>query len=176
MIFAVRRNEDRFRTIIAIAAAFVVFSVLAFFVGGGTAGTTLLIVSGVLLVFVSVEQGKVGWQYRVDETALVVRRTVRTYRIPGEQIESVRKAGWPEIWKFVQRYREGAAPGGNRQVAIGRLIGFSAVSIPVRGRQPTGRDQFVLVKRAGDRVYVLSPAEPDQFVKACQQLMSRTRE
>jgi len=176
--FDVQRNPNRLRTIAILAGAFIVFSVLAFVIGGTGAGTTLLVVSGVMLVVFSVDQGKIGWHYRIEDTELVVRRTFREYHIPGATIQSVSKTGWHGVWERVVKYRRGEIPGGAgyRQVALGRLIGFSAIPIPVRGRKPSGPETFVVLRRSQEREYVLSPSDPEGFAKECQRLMSRCKD
>ncbi|MDA3947868.1 MAG: hypothetical protein PF508_01475 [Spirochaeta sp.] len=173
MRFEVRRNANRVQTILVVAAAFAVFSVLAFVLGGQTTGTTLLVASGVILVFFSLEQGKAGWYYEIGDSALTVRRTFKKYTIPAATLEKARTIGWSGIRERVERYRTGSVAGGNRQVALGRLIGFSAVSIPVKGPQPKGRDTFVLLHRTDGREHILSPADPNAFLKECQRLIAR---
>ncbi|MFP4152209.1 MAG: hypothetical protein ACLFSV_05145 [Alkalispirochaeta sp.] len=177
MRFDVQRNPNRLRTIAILAGAFIVFSIMGFVIGGTGAGTMLLVVSGVMLVFFTVDQGKIGWHYRIEETELIVRRTFKEYRIPGSTIQSVSKTGWHGIWERVVKYRRGEIPGGAgyRQVALGRLIGFSAIPIPVRSdRRPAGPESFVVLRRSQGREYVLSPSDPEKFVKECQRLMSRS--
>ena len=173
MRFEVRRNGNRVQTILIVAAAFAVFLVLAFVIGGQTTGTTLLIVSGVILAFFSLEQGKAGWYYDIGETTLTVRRTFKKYSIPAATLAKAMTIGWPGVRERVERARAGGA-GGNKQVALGRLIGFSAVTIPVKGPQPQGRDTFVLLGRTDGREHILSPADPKAFVKECQRLIARS--
>ncbi|MFO8041589.1 MAG: hypothetical protein R6U25_00170 [Alkalispirochaeta sp.] len=177
MRFEVRRNPKRGQTILILAAAFTVFSVLAFMLAGFQAGVLLLVASGVMLLVFTVDQGKLGWYYEVSDGSLTVRRTLRTYVLAGDSIEKAVAIGWPAVRERVQRYRSGDGPagGGSRQVALGRLIGFCSISVPLRGPVPQSREKFVLLTRSGEREYILSPADPEGFVKACQRLMSRTR-
>ena len=173
MRFEVRRNANRIQTILIVAAAFAVFSVLAFVLGGQTTGTTLLILSGVILVFFTLEQGKAGWYYEIGDSALTIRRTFKKYTIPAVTLAKAATIGWPGVRERVERSRGGGTASGNRQVALGRLIGFSAVSIPVKGPLPQGRDTFVLLRRTDGREHILSPAEPADFAKECQRLIAR---
>ncbi|MFW5828051.1 MAG: hypothetical protein ACOCU4_08160 [Alkalispirochaeta sp.] len=167
MRFAVRRNPKRLQTILILALAFAVFSGIAVMVAGRETGMVLLVASGVILIFFALEQGKVGWYYEIHEGALIVRRTFRSYAVPGASIVKVNAIRWPAVRELLQRYRE------RKQVALGRLIGFCSLSIPLRG--PADRERFVVLTRSGDREYILSPADPEAFVKECQRLMSRTQ-
>ncbi|MEX2442488.1 MAG: hypothetical protein WD492_02700 [Alkalispirochaeta sp.] len=177
MRFEVRRNPKRVQTILIMAAAFAVFSVMAVVLAGYQAGMVLLIASGVILAFFALEQGKAGWYYHIGDGSLTVRRTLKAYPLPGDSIEKVTMVGWPAVRDRVHRYRSGSVPAGasSKQVALGRLIGFCTVAVPLRGPVPGGREQFVLLTRSGGREYILSPADPERFVKECQRLMSRTR-
>ena len=177
MRFEVRRDAHRTRTILLLSGGFAVFSVLAFLVGGAVPGTTLLIVSGVILIFFTFDQSKIGWYYEVGETELVIRRTMKRYSIAGSRLAKVGRVGWSGVWEAVTRHKKHGDPAGtgNRQVALGRLIGFCTVSIPVRGRRPAGREQFVIVTRSNGREYILSPLEVESFVRECQRLISRSR-
>ena len=177
MRFDVRRNDHFLRTILILAASFTAFSLLAFLIGGPETGRTMLMISGVFLMYFTLEQGKAGWRYEIDEDSLTVKRTIRRYRLTGRAIVKVAKAGWPGIWERVRTYRSGGGPVASEStvVALGRFIGFSAVSIPIRGDQPKGRDVFVIVTMQNGREYALSPANPELFLKECQRLISRTR-
>ena len=176
MRFKVRRNPDQLKRILIIAGAFAVFSIIAFVFGGQRVGLPLLVISVVIVLLTTVEQAKLGWYYEVGEDALVIRRTLKRYTISGAAMVKVTTGGWPEIWKRVRLYHEGKYPRAaeNQQVALGRLIGFSSVPIPIRGSQPRGLDSFVLLLLRSGREYVLSPEKPDQFVREIQRLMSRT--
>jgi hypothetical protein len=177
MRYQVRRNPKRIQTILILAAAFAVFSLLAFVLVGFQTGVALLVASGVIVAFFALEQGKVGWYYEIGDGALTVKRTFKSYALSGDSIEKVSTIGWPAVRERVHRYRSGDAPTGarNRQVALGRLIGFCSLSVPLRGPEPQGREKLVLLTRSGEREYVLSPEDPVSFVKECQRLMSRTR-
>ncbi|MFW5694862.1 MAG: hypothetical protein ACOCYB_06820 [Alkalispirochaeta sp.] len=172
-----RRHPKRVQTILILTAAFLVFSVLAGALAGIRTGAAVGVVSGVMLAWFALEQGNVGWYYEVGDGALVVRRTFKSYALPGDSIEKVSAVGWPAVRERVQRYRSGRGPrgAGGRQVALGRLIGFCSIGIPLRGPVPTGREKFVLLTRSGEREYILSPTDPEAFVRECQRLMSRTR-
>jgi hypothetical protein len=176
MRFKVRRNPDQLKRILIIAGAFAVFSILAFVFGGERLGVPLVVVSAVIVLLTSVEQSKLGWYYEIGDHDLIVRRTLKKYHIAGAAMVKVTTGGWPEIWKRVRRYWEGNFPRAseNQQVALGRLIGFSSVPIPIRGSQPRGLDVFVLLLLRSGREYVLSPDNPEQFVRQIQRLMSRT--
>ncbi len=177
MRFEVRRNEHYLRTILILAGSFTVFSLLSFFIGGPETGRTMLMISGVFLIYFTLEQGKAGWRYEIDDNYLTVKRTIRRYELSGPAVAKATKAGWPGIWDRIRAYRNGGAPVASEStvVALGRFIGFSAVSIPIRGNQPKGRDTFVIVTMQSGREYALSPAEPDLFLKECQRLISRSR-
>jgi len=169
MRFDVQRNPKRVQTILILALAFSVFSAMAVMVAGRQTGMVLLIASGVILVFFALEQGKVGWYYQINDDALIVRRTFKSYAVPGDSIVKVNAIGGPAVRERLQRYRK------RKQVALGRLIGFCSVSVPLRGSTPSGGERFVLLTRSGEREYILSPADPEAFVRECQRLMSRTR-
>ncbi len=77
---------------------------------------------------------------------------------------------------------KGSASGGkvNRQVELGRIIGFSSVPISL-GRQPGGANaagsaavvpegRFVLVVKKDGRQYLLTPRQPEEFVRACRKI------
>jgi hypothetical protein len=175
MRFAVRRRPDRVRKIIVLAAAFAVFTGVSFGLLGMTAGLVLLGVSVAAVVLIAIELGKFGWYYDVDESGLTVRRTFRAYRISGDSITKVTTEGWSGVRRAIDRSAAQAASGsagGSRQVALGRLIGFSAVPIPVKGALPSGQETFVLLERSGGRTYVLSPEDPRGFADGCRRLMS----
>lgn len=176
MRFKVRRNPDQLKRILIIAGAFAVFSIIAYVLGGQSVGLPLLLISVIIVLLTAVEQAKLGWYYEVGEEALLIRRSLKRYTIAGSAMVKVSSGGWPEIWKRVRLYREGKHPRAseNQQVALGRLIGFSSVPIPIRGPQPRGLDIFVLLLLRSGREYVLSPEKPEQFVREIQRLMSRT--
>ena len=75
MRFRVRRTTAQINRILILAGAFAVFSIIVYVVGGVRTGTTLLIVSGLFLVYITLEQAKLGWYYELDDGALIVRRT-----------------------------------------------------------------------------------------------------
>ena len=177
MRFRVRRTTAQINRILILAGAFAVFSIIVYVVGGVRTGTTLLIVSGLFLVYITLEQAKLGWYYELDDGALIVRRTFKRYRINGASIARVAKTGWSGIMERVHSYRDGNVEhaSGNRQVALGRLIGFSSIPIPIRAGRPVGEDDFVLLGLHDGREYVLSPAQPASFVKEVQRLMNRSR-
>lgn len=176
MRFEARRNANYLRTVLIIAGAFSVFTVLSFIVGGPATGQMMLIVSGVLLIYFSFTQGKIGWWYEIDETSVVVKRTLKRYIVRGTSIQKVTKVGWSGVWERIRRYRAGERSDSSESlmVALGRYIGFSAVSIPIRGRQPSGREEFIILTLKGGREYVLSPADPGLFLKECQRMISRS--
>ena len=175
--FGVRRNPSQLKRVFVLAGAFLVFSVIAYVVGGEGPGIALLGISVVILLFIYLDQARIGWYYEVGEGSLTVRRTFKRYVIWGSSIAKVSKTGWHGVMERVDRYRSGAIPqpAENIQVALGRLIGFSSVPIPIRGGRPHGTETFVLLGLASGREYVLSPENPDQFVKETQRLMSRAR-
>lgn len=176
MRFKVRRNPDQLKRILIIAGAFAAFSILAFVVGGESIGVPLVVISAVIVILTTVEQAKLGWYYEVGNEELVIHRTLKKYRIAGSAMVKVTTGGWPEIWKRVRLYHEGKhpRPAENQQVALGRLIGFSSVPVPIRGAQPRGLDVFVLLLLRSGREYVLTPESPEQLVREIQRLMSRT--
>lgn len=177
MRFEVSTHPRRVQTILILAAAFLVFSVGAFIVAGRQTGIVLLVASGVMLTLFALEQGKVGWYYQVDDHALIVHRTFKSYALPGESIVKVSAIRWPAVRERIQRYQDGRGPQGSerKQVALGRLIGFCTVNVPLRGPAPQGRETCVLLTRSQNREYILSPADPTAFITECQRLVSRTR-
>jgi len=177
MRFTVLRKQSQLKRVIIFAGAFVVFSVIAYLVGGEGPGVALLIASVIIVLFIYLDQGKVGWYYEIGDSSLTVRRTFKRYVISGAAVVKVTKTGWHGVMERVDRYRSGEIPqpAENVQIALGRLIGFSSIPIPIRGARPQGKESFVLVGLASGREYVLSPENPDQFVKETQRLMSRTR-
>jgi hypothetical protein len=176
MRFDVVRDRNRGRTILLVAAGFIVFSVLAFFLAGGEVGVTLLAISGVFLVSFAIEQGKIGWYYEITDDAVVVRRTFRRYSIPGSSIQSVKRGTWADVHHAIKAIRS-TTSATNRQVSLGRLIGFSSIPIPVRSPWVAPRDdakeRFVVLRKENGRDYILSPADWDSFIKEAQRLMSR---
>jgi hypothetical protein len=177
--FTVRSSPDRFRKIGILAAAFGIFTAGSFRFFGVPAGWILLGVSVAAVSLIAIELGKFGWYYRIDGSALTVHRTFRSYRINGSSIRKVTVEGWPGVRRAIDRATADAssAPGGgNRQVAIGRLLGFSAVPIPVRGPLPATRDLFVLIERHQGRVSILSPEDPRGFADALRRLQSASRD
>ena len=177
MRFKARRTKAQTNRIFILAGAFAVFSTLAYIVGGSGPGTALVVVSGLIVAVFALEQAKLGWYYEVGRDALVVRRTFRRYIIRGTVIARVARIGWPGVTERVHAIREGRGPqtGASRQVAIGRLIGFSSVPIPIREGPPSGLEVFVLVGLEDGREYVLSPATPESFVKEMHRLLNRAR-
>lgn len=178
MRFRVRRTAAQIHRILILAGAFAVFFIIVYVVAGATTGTTLLIVSAVFLVYFTLDQAKLGWYYEINNGALTVRRTFKRYTIAGASIARVVKTGWSGVTERIYNHRRGAAAhaaSGNLQVALGRLIGFSSIPVPLRGERPKGPDEFVIVGLHDGREYVLSPAEPATFAKEVQRLMSRSR-
>ncbi len=181
MRFEARRNANYLRTVLVIAGAFSIFTVLSFVIGGPATGQLMLIISGVLLIYFSFTQGKIGWWYEIDKSSVVVKRTLKRYTIKGSSIRKVTKVGWSGVWERIRRYRAGERPdpSGSSEslmVSLGRYIGFSAVTVPIRGRQPAGQNEFIIITLNGGREYVLSPADPALFLKECQRMISRSRE
>lgn len=177
MRFNVVRDRDRGRTILLVAAGFIVFSFLAFFFAGGEVGVTLLAISGVFLVSFAIEQSKIGWYYEITDDAIVVRRTFRRYTVAGSSIQSVKRGTWADVHRTIKEIRS-TTSSTNRQVALGRLIGFSSIPIPVRSPWVAPRDdakeRFVLIRKDNGRDYILSPENYDSFIKETQRLMSRS--
>lgn len=164
--------------ILALAAAFAVFSTLAYVIGGARTGTPLLVISALILGAFLLEQAKVGWYYDVSDEALFIRRTFKLYHIPGAAIARIVKVGWHGVMERVHRCRYGETQhsGVSRQVALGRLIGFSSVPVPIRASSPpSGAEVFVVVGLHDGREYILSPAYPESFVKELQRLSNRMR-
>ena len=177
MRFRARRTTAQITRILILAGAFAVFLIIVYVVAGATTTVTLLVISAVFLLYFTLEQAKLGWYYEINDSSLIVRRTFKRYMISGASIARVAKTGWSGVMKRIYNYRQGsAAPAsGNRQVALGRLIGFSSIPVPIRGGQPTGPDEFVILGLHDGREYVLSPAAPASFVKEVQRLMNRSR-
>jgi hypothetical protein len=175
MRFTVRRRPDRLRKIIILAVAFALFVAGSFGVLGTRAALILLGISVVVVSLITLELGKFGWYYEIDDSALTVHRTFRAYRISGDSITKVTTDGWSGVRRAVDRVAadgSSGSPGESRQVALGRLVGFSAIPVPVKGPVPPGRDLFVLLERTGGRTYILSPEDPRGFADACRRLMS----
>lgn len=168
MQFNVQRSTSQRRRILILLAGFLFFSLLAFYIGGREFGVPLLLLTLLGAAYVGVDQGRLGWRYQTDEDGLRIRRTLKSYRISADSIDSIAPVKPSTIATLVKRYKTGSHPAatGNKQVALGRLVGFSSLPIPLDGSEPDPDGSYILLTLKSGRNYVLTPTDPDRFVQA----------
>jgi hypothetical protein len=187
MLFKPRRSPQAVKVVVALTAALLVFSVWVLFLSAGGFALSMVALTALIVGLILVDTARIGWYYSVEEDGIRIKRSFKRYRIAGEQIAEVRDIGGPKVRSIMRRAQEGKtraggkAPSGgkvNRQVELGRIIGFSSVPISLgKGGSaaagqaagaglPAGR--FVLVVRRDGRQYLLSPRQPEEFVRACR--------
>ena len=190
MQFAPQRSVRSNHIVIAIVAGFAVFvTVTLVFIGRGF-GISMFVVSILLLIMIIMETSKLGWSYWVDEDGIRIKRTFKRYRIPADEVESVKSIDWNRAEKILQRVKNGESTAGShgsgggtgrmqRQVEMGRIIGYSSLPVPIPGSRSSparelrrskgsGTEIFVSVKRNNGRHYLLTPRDTKGFVKACR--------
>lgn len=177
MQFNVQRSSGQLKRILILLAAFLLFSLLAFYLGGREFGVPLLLLSLVAAAYIGVDQGRVGWRYEVDENGLTVRRTIKRYTIAATSVDTVTPVTAAKVAGRIESYRSGShrEAKGNKQVALGRLVGFGSLPIPLDGSQPDPDATYVLVTLKTGREYILTPADPDRFVKALRDTSPKAR-
>jgi hypothetical protein len=197
MQFKPQRTSRAVTIVAALTAALVIFSVWVFFVAGGRFALSMVALTAVVVFFVLMDTARLGWHYTVDEEGILVKRTFKRYRIAGNNISVVQEIGRAKVKKIIRQAREGKtryggkAPGVqknggtasvgkvNLQVEIGRIIGFSSIPINLSKQNPalsgSGKagaaapnGRFVLVVKRDGRQYLLSPRQPEEFVRTCR--------
>jgi hypothetical protein len=190
MQFKPRRNARTVKVVAALTAALIVFSTWVLFVSGGSFAISMVALTVAIVFFILMDTARLGWYYTVDEDGIRVKRSFKRYFISGDNIASVQDIGKPKVRKILRLAREGKtraggtrpsadSPGGkvNTQIELGRIIGFSSLPISLSRRSagvggddsaaiPAGR--FVLVVKRDGRQYLLSPTQPEEFVRACR--------
>jgi len=177
MQFNVQRSSGQVKRILILLAALLFFSLLAFYLGGREFGVPLLLLSLLAAVYIGVDQGRLGWRYEIDEDGLTVRRTIKRYSIGATSIDKVSPVNAAKVAGRIESYRSGShrEAKGNKQVALGRLVGFSSLPIPLDGSQPDSDATYVLVTLKAGREYILTPSDPDRFIQALRDTIRKAR-
>jgi len=102
--------------------------------------------------------------YELTASGIVVRRMLRSFEIPYGEIVEARRAGWS--WKHLRL-------GGS-----GGLYGyFGLYTFKDLGRvwaYVTNRHNIVLIKTRSGAQYLLSPEDPDTFLKTLEAVIMKT--
>ncbi|MBN1555168.1 MAG: hypothetical protein JXA11_10515 [Phycisphaerae bacterium] len=99
--------------------------------------------------------------YRIEREELVVSRLARNYRVPLNKIASVRRGDAMDL------------RGSTRTMGCGGFAGFYGLfSVPALGKSRlfiTRKDSLVILPLTQGRTLVLSPKDPEAFVKAIEE-------
>ena len=188
--FGVRRSA---RNTMIFYLAFGVFGVfgVALLVMGTRGGWILIIFSTAFVVLIAAVTLKPGWCFRIDEKGIVVQRTFGSRRISADSIHRARRIGEHEAAAVVYPDQEAGANstrsrdmrGAFRaQRKVGRIIAFCTVPIVFHERRAgnalgieevgakTSGD-FVLIDTDPGQCYLLSPQDPERFLRGVQVLL-----
>jgi hypothetical protein len=135
---------------------------------------------------------KPGWTYIVDGAGITIQRTFKHNRIPNESIAEVKLVSAGEAVALVHPDQVDEARSTRNmdirsafraQRRVGETIGFSSVPIvfnETRAGGPlniqdvgaTTSGGFVVILTTDGKKYLLSPQEPEEFIRAFREVLS----
>jgi hypothetical protein len=168
--------------------AFGVFGILGLilFVLGESVGWVLIAFSGCFLALLLAVNLKPGWSYLVDGMGVTIRRPLKSIRISRESIAELKlltdqeavAVVYPDHVEEMRSTRNMDLRGAFRaQRRVGKTIGFCSVPIVFNETRVGGpfdiekvgartSGDFVLVITVKGEKYLLSPLDPEGFVRA----------
>jgi hypothetical protein len=186
--FAVRRSS---RNTLIFYGAFGGFGILGLVLlfRGQTAGWILIAFSAAFLVLLSAVNLKPGWVYLVDGIGITVRRPLKSGRISRDSIAELKLLSdreavavvYPDQVEEARSTRNMDVQGALRaRRRVGKTIGFCSVPIVFNETRAGGpgdiervgaktSGDFVLVTTTEGNSYLLSPLDPQGFVRAYQE-------
>lgn len=104
-------------------------------------------------------------EFELTLSGIVVKRIIRSFKIPYEEITEVSRARW--TWKGVRLMASGGLYG---YFGLFRFSGLGRVWAYV-----TDRHKIVLIKTRDGTKYMLSPEDPDAFLEKIRAVMRKTK-
>ena len=154
-------------------------------------GISFLSIFAALLVVVTVQTMRIGWQYGVSREGVTVRKTFGSVSLPADQIRGVELIDAEAVEDLLRPYRETVdeetkeeriAQAYALRVEFARIIGCSSVPVVPRdtmkgvlmnlGTARQTDELFVLLTMASGEVYLLTPSEAAVFAGEVSKILN----